>query len=380
MAAAPALLAFGALSGAHAQSASEFRLQPSTPTPPPDVQGPFDPDNPVATRPSPNPAPAPQIAVPAPALPRIEAAPVATPPQPGTPTAEPTTVPAPTRTPPTRTTAGLAPLPSPTADLAAPPPVDVPVAASPVTALPTPAPQPAPVPAGGIAWWWLIPAVLLGGLIGWALLRRREAPPRVPEIERPRPATTAEPAPEPEAPPAQAPLPDPPAAPAVGSVPPPEAPLELSLEPVRMSVTLVNATLHYQVRLTNKSAAPLGPIALAIDMIAAHASRSDASLLAQDGAGLELCHEVPMLAPGESTGVSGQLRLPLAEVAPIRSGPATLFVPLVRLRVEAAHFVLTRALVIGQTPAAPGGRLRPFRLDQGPRIFGAVSQRELAAA
>lgn len=181
-------------------------------------------------------------------------------------------------------------------------------------------------------------------------------------------------------PPAHARPPDHTVAPAADLGPVTGPPLELTLEPVRMSVSLVNATLHYRVQLTNKSGAPLGPIALAVDMIAAHASRSDASLLALDGTGLELRHEVPTLAPGEITEVSGQLRLPLAEVTPIRSGTATLFVPLVRLRVEAAELVLTRALVIGETPTAPGGLLRPFRLDQGPRIFGAVSQRELAAA
>jgi hypothetical protein len=33
--------------------------------------------------------------------------------------------------------------------------------------------------------------------------------------------------------------------------------------------------------------------------------------------------------------------------------------------------------VIGEPPAAPGGRLRPFRLDLGPRNYPVLEQRKL---
>jgi hypothetical protein len=53
---------------------------------------------------------------------------------------------------------------------------------------------------------------------------------------------------------------------------------------------------------------------------------------------------------------------------------------LARLRVEAAEtgnkaVVLAQTFVIGELPEQPGGALRPFRLDLGPRTFGKLGQR-----
>jgi hypothetical protein len=227
---------------------------------------------------------------------------------------------------------------------------------------------PRPAERGGFGWWWLIPVVLLGAGGAWAFLRRPKAE-AVPEIVPPRPVN--DPAPERESAAAPAPA----IAEKAGG-----APLGLLLEAERMSVSLVNATLHYRLTVTNQSGAALGPVAIAADMIGAHASLSPESQLGQDGTGLELRHELPALEPGASAEVKGDLRLPLTEVTPIRAGTATLLVPLVRLRAEAAGISLTQAVVVGEMPLAPGGALRPFRLDTGPRIFGAVSQREIARA
>ncbi|MDE2620599.1 MAG: hypothetical protein KGL54_10605, partial [Sphingomonadales bacterium] len=160
----------------------------------------------------------------------------------------------------------------------------------------------------------------------------------------------------------------------------PSGPLGLTLEPVRFSLSLVNATLTYRLLLTNRSADRLGPLHVAADMIAAHASLPEEVQLGLDGAGLELRHEVAALAPGESGTLTGDLRLPLAAITPIVSGGAALLVPLVRLRIDGAGSTRTMALVVGEPPASPGGPLRPFRLDQGPRIIGAISQRTLATA
>jgi len=234
----------------------------------------------------------------------------------------------------------------------------------------------------GIAWWWLIPSALLGAAAAWLLLKRRR--PAATEWEEPpaespaadEPALTSPSLPQALA----APEPTPPPAPQPVSAPAAALPFELSLVPERLSVSLVNATLNYRIIVTNRSAAPLGPMAVAADMIGAHASLPEEMQLAQDGRGLELRHEVPPLGPGETAELRGDLRLPLAEVTPIRSGNATLLVPLVRLRAEAGALSLLRTIVVGETPQTEGAPLRPFRLDTGPRIFGAVSQREVAAA
>jgi hypothetical protein len=140
---------------------------------------------------------------------------------------------------------------------------------------------------------------------------------------------------------------------------------------------LVNAALDYRVTLANRTAAPLGPVALALDMIAAHASLDDDNQLARDGTALELRHEIAGLAAGEVAEFTGLIRLPLNAVLPIRAGEALLLVPLVRLRADVAGRTVTRAVVLGEVPAQPGGPLRPFRLDLGPRLFDELAVRDL---
>jgi hypothetical protein len=118
-------------------------------------------------------------------------------------------------------------------------------------------------------------------------------------------------------------------------------------------------------------------------MIAAHASLPVARQLGLEGAHLEMRHELASLAPGESATLSGEIRLPLAMITPIRSGAAAFFVPLARFRIEAARkgaetLSLVRTFVVGETPEQAGAALRPFRLDLGPRVYSRVGQREVA--
>lgn len=346
---------------ASAQSVTDFRLPAGSA---PRAQGPVDPDNPAtpsAPRAPEPPAPAPPAPVPS-AIPTLSIRPpaAATPAQPPRPAARAPARPGTAATPQPATAAPAIPAP-PT-----PPEAATGNAAESLPAAPPSATQPAAQPSGSIPWWWLIPAALVGGLGAWALLRRRRAP-APPAFVRP-----SAPAPTPAPEPAQTPAPTPP--------PHLADPLAMDLQPVRLSVTLVNATLQYRLILANHSAEPLGPLFIAADMIAAHASLSQQSQLGQDGEGLELRHEIATIAPGESLELKGELRLPLASVTPIKAGAATLLVPLVRLRAEGAGPSRTVALVIGESPVTPGGPLRPFRLDQGPRIFATVGQRALAAA
>lgn len=368
----PLLLVALAHGPAAAQSATDFRLQPGAE---PRAQGPVDPERPVTPTSQPPRQPAP-AAEPAPAPAPIPTPTLAIPPAP---TIRPNTQPVPARATASAsrpTPAGSAPSPSASAPSAsisvAPATPPAPTVLVPPTALPPtlapaeptlPKPSSAPASSATVAWWWLLPAALLGGIAAWFLLaRRRSAAPAEPEFVRPRPVSP--------------PLPGQPLPAASAAA----DPLDLELEPLRFSVSLVNATLHYRLALANRSAAPLGPLHIAADMIAAHASLPEAAQLGLDGSGLELRHELAALAPGESVELRGELRLPLAAVTPIRAGAAALLVPLVRLRVEGAGPSRTTALVVGEPPASPGGPLRPFRLDHGPRIFAAVSQRPLATA
>ena len=94
-------------------------------------------------------------------------------------------------------------------------------------------------------------------------------------------------------------------------------------------------------------------------------------------------HRHATIAPGESVTLSGEFKLPLAAITPIRSGNASLFIPLARFRVEASRqgappLVVARTFVVGENQDRPGAALKPFRLDLGPRLYSQIGQRELA--
>ena len=160
-------------------------------------------------------------------------------------------------------------------------------------------------------------------------------------------------------------------------------PLEITLAARKMSATLLNTVLNYELVVTNNGDAPIGPVSVGGDMIGAHASLSARSQLEIAGHSIKPLHRLDTLAPGESLTLSGELRLPLAAILPIRNGNASLFVPLARFRVEALRngappLVVSRTFVIGETQANPGAALKPFRLDLGPRLYSQIGQRELA--
>jgi MYXO-CTERM domain-containing protein len=351
-----------------AQSVSDYRL-PGAQTPRPNVQGPVDTDNPVVRGPA-----APASAAPPPA-------PVATASAPGPqPRTSPSASPQPRAVQPRPVPSVARPAPVfPTAGPAATP------AAAPLLPSPSAGPSPFPTvqpsfipapaePVGEEAgnWPWIAGAAalllaVLGALLWWR--RRRVATDLEIEFEPPVVAVP-KPAPEPE----PAPLP---------VAPLPKTGLGLALEVRRMNASLMATTLSYNLRLTNHSAEPLSALAIEGDMVAAHASLPPERQIASSGQRLELRHALVALAPGESAEFTGDFRLPLTAITPIRSGNAAFFVPLARLRVEASTpsgsaLVEAQTFVVGELPEAPGAALRPFRLDLGPRNYARVGQRAVS--
>jgi hypothetical protein len=344
-------------------SLSGFRLPGEQPQQerPPDVQGPVAPDVPASRRNPAAPSPTPTAARPSPA-PTIAPQPIelptglrAPPPQanPARRSATPTAA-APTPGP--TAAAGLpqaepATAPSPAA--AAPPPADLPAA------------QPAPAAQAGWSWRWLLGAVslLLAALAAaaWGLRRRARrpiGPMAVPQIERPRVGPAS---------------PPPASEPAM-----PAEPLQVSLEPLRLSLTLMNATLAYRLALTNNGPAPLTGLAIGADMISAHASMSrEEQLSGPSTVNGAAAQRIERLEPGETRVVAGEFRLPFPQIVPIRQGDAALLLPLARFRVEAEGArPLVRTFVVGQP--GQGSGLQPFRLDLGPRVYPHLAQHAFA--
>ena len=366
-----------------AQSTPDFRIPTTRPTSNPRSQGPVDADHPVV-RPSPTPSPVPApVPVPVPS-PVPSAAPIPRPSQSATAAPRPaaSAIAQPRPAAPAATSSA-----APASDSALPAaPSDIPGTPAPgVTATDSfvlPAVSDSATSAPGSYWPWLAGAAALiaaaGALVWWR--RRRHAAPLMLEFEPPV-VPVAEPAPL--APPVAAPRPAP-------TAPLPEPKLSLNpqglgiaLEARRMSASLMATTLSYTLSLTNHSAQPLSALAVEGDMISAHASIPPDQQIASDGLRLELRHALVTLAPGESAEFSGDFRLPLTAVTPIRSGAAAFFVPLARLRVEAstpagASLVQVQTFVVGELPDAAGAGLRPFRLDLGPRVYSRIGQRAVS--
>ena len=310
----------------------------------------------------------------------------------------------------------------------------------PVAANPEPTPSAAPSPAASAApvewhvhsasevlasrsnasWAWLsLAAFLLGAaamlLVQQVLRRRRvaaatatdwdftEAAPAVPAIAAP-PAVDDKPlAAAPQQAPAPAPLPVPaldllsimaepepvePAPVAATQLPfdmpaPLADPLVLELSARRLSATLMNTVLNYELTVSNTGPDPIRSIIIGGDMIGAHASLPSRAQLELSGNAITPLHTIAVLAPGESVVLKGEFKLPLTAITPIRNGNAALFIPLTRFRLEAfgksaLPFAVSRTFVVGEDQDRPGAALKPFRLDLGPRLYSQIGQRELA--
>lgn len=386
---------------------TDFELPTEQATPRGDVQGPVL-DGiapPRAVRPSPTPAPTPRPVVIEPAPTTIESRPAAPSPQPAEQVRNATnnpnaTVSQETQAEPQAVTpedAGGEIAPAPT-EVTAPgfslPQPSLAESAADGTATPV-------SPSGGIPWWTWLAALLavaaVGIAAGW-LWRGRSQPDTELEVETIEPPRVPQRVNEPASPPAglpkvanrpapKAPLPQQPApaqAIAADEEDDDEAServLRIALEPARLSVTLLNATLAYRILLTNQGETPLRDISIDGDMISAHASLSAEEQIAASNSQLENRHLIRTLFPGETKVVSGNFALPLPSIRPIRNGDAALFVPLARLRVVASgqhNEVIVQTSVVGQRSERPGGGLQPFRLDLGPRIYSELAQRAFA--
>ena len=429
-------------------SVSDYRLPNPSARPTTRPQGPIDRDNPVVLRPRGEPAAEPSAAAhppeasPSPSAPSTSAGTVAPPTASPASDSAPGTARSPAASAPAPRAAGSAPRAGSAAG-AAPPggtAVVAPAAGAPAARAPGDLPQPpasgsnadGPVPpiqwnlhsakeaAGSSIWPWLagIAALLASNaLLLFMLLRRRQARAAA-EFEAAQSAQLSDHPHEPvraqgEAAPSQIAEPESeteadeelellallehsePAQPASKTPVSGDAatrpaldlivnPLDVTLAARRLSATLMNTVLNYELVIANNSDGPIGPVTVAGDMIGAHASLPTRMQLEMSGNDIAPQHRIEQLGPGESTTVSGELRLPLAAITPIRSGNASLFVPLARFRVEALRdteppLAVNRTFVVGESPDRPDAALKPFRLDLGPRLYSRLGQREVAA-
>lgn len=153
-----------------------------------------------------------------------------------------------------------------------------------------------------------------------------------------------------------------------------------AFSPQAVRLSLVYATLQYELELANSGTVALSPLQIRADLTSAHASLGTREQLAPAPEQLEPKHTTPPLAPGESTVLKGEVRVPLQQVRPLVKGSAQFFVPLVRFCLIAADGSgVRRVFTVG--PRDPGsGTLASVRLDAGPRNLRDLDAREIEAA
>lgn len=380
-----ALLALAPVS-VHAQDGQfDLRTRPApAPTPTSTTAGPVDPDSPAVARPRPAPSPTaslPPLVVPEPTATQSPAEPIVRgPAAPRVSTPGPAQSARPSDSPAASNNEPVGTQPVPTQS----PPAS---SASPGAYQPRQLDRVAETAPVGL---WLVYGFL--GLLavagGWLIWSRwfgiRVGRVQPPEIERPlvpqepvaaNPGSTASTEAPPQTPPAPAVEPAPLAEPAG---------IEVVLSATRLTATLLNTTLSYRLSVTNRSTGPLREVRIDGDMVAAHANRKLDDLFGPYAAVLPPLHRIEVLAPGETVELTGDIRLPLVEITPIRRGEAAFFVPLARVRARGTSQIGLSVegggtFLVGQEPGA-NRKLQPFRLDLGPRNYSNLGQQLLRAA
>jgi MYXO-CTERM domain-containing protein len=267
----------------------------------------------------------------------------------------------------------------------------VPAAAPP----PTPQPQPQPAaqaPEGGksFPWVWMLVPVLLGlGALTFLRRRRlaadRDAADRAAlagtlSVERPEPRwEDAEPeqiavaaAAEAEDGPQEAPL--------VLTETAPRPWLELDIAPERAASTPVEASLHYDLLLTNRGEAVARNIRIDARMFNAADEQAIAAYL---GGPIHRHSRSPQITipPGETLRLGSAIAMKVEEVREIEVQGRRIFVPSVAVNVAYdwepdGEGRSSRSWLVGRETDTPGGRMGAFRLDLGPRIYRSVGRRE----
>lgn len=353
-----------ALTAAAAQASPavrNFELPPGPSTSPtaeaPQVQGPVDPDAPVATRPRPvdrpaappttAPAPLPTPAIPPTATPSPTATASARPPRP-LPTTEPGDAPAPSVT-------QTAP-PPPIAGEEALPPAASTLPQTDATSTPASEPEHGTVStvAALVAGLVVLLAALAAGLWWWR--RRQPTTTKVPQIELPLVTPQADPAPV--SPPASLP------SPAFGPL------LRIDATPSHLTRSLMAATFSCRIALENRGEQPLADLAVGLDLTTAHGSVAAGDQLADPDRPLPEVLRVARLEPGERVEFARDVRLPTAEIRALRQGEARLYIPLLRVRAQAGgDRAVARTFIVGTLPDAGATKLQPFRLDEIPQTY-----------
>jgi hypothetical protein len=201
----------------------------------------------------------------------------------------------------------------------------------------------------------------------------------------PAPASEPEPEPEPElVQPVMAATPSPvtkaPAAPASKTT---ANPISLSFAPERIVISFNSLTLYGDLIVENSSDSAITDIKLMAALMTANANQNAEMAAFHAGdVGMD-ADPIDDMAAAEKIGLSLALVLPLAELQSYSHGEQVLTAPIMLARLaftaDKADYVQTLSCIIGREAEPPQAKMGPLRLDLGPRSYGSLGQRAIAA-
>jgi outer membrane biosynthesis protein TonB len=260
---------------------------------------------------------------------------------------------------------GPAPVPQ-----AAPPSATEPQApAAPATLPPASAP-PSAETGNGIPWLYVLPAAALL-LIGLALLlrRRRSAAETDEETfeQAALPAAAVEPV---------APRPDPALRPW----------LELSLKAERASAMLTETVVDFELEVANTGKSAARNLRIDVKMFNAGAEQDKEIGAFFRTAGRESTKlNLPGIAAESSGVINGQVAMPRDEMRAVVLDEKYLFVPVIAVNIlydwgEGRSGQTSKSYVVGRELQQPSEKMGAFRVDQGPRVWRTIGQRQHSLA
>jgi hypothetical protein len=145
--------------------------------------------------------------------------------------------------------------------------------------------------------------------------------------------------------------------------------VDLTLEIIGATRSVMMFTVEYRLTIANRSDRAVTDVSAAVQLACARASAGSAS----PGAAHSLAG-IARVGPHQARSVTGTVQLPLSAIAPLRQGSSPLFIPLAYVTLEGEGLrTMTKSFVIG-TPSS-AGRVHPIPLDQPPgAIAGLVAQ------
>lgn len=137
--------------------------------------------------------------------------------------------------------------------------------------------------------------------------------------------------------------------------------IDLKLDVIGASRSLMMFTVEYHLSIANRSERALRDIEISAQLLCARRGPQP------DGAAGKQVEPVERIGPHQSRTVSGELQLPLREVAAMRQGSTPLFIPMLVVTLQSAgQPPRTHSFVIGSPSVAGTSKLHPIALDTPP--------------